>query len=65
MSDSVFDLMENKDIVGQRALKDKLAAMDLEFRKKMDAGLAPEEMTAVKAARDAVLAASAILNKIF
>lgn len=62
---SVFDLIENKDACGQRALRDELAAMDLDFRKRMDAGLLPEEMTCVKAARDAVQAASSILNKIF
>ena len=62
---SVFDLIENRDTCGQRALRDELAAMDLDFRKRMDAGLVPEEMTVVKAARDAVQAASSILNKIF
>jgi hypothetical protein len=62
---SVFDLIENKDTCGQRALRDELAAQDLDFRKRMDAGLAPEEMSGVKAARDAIQAASSILNKIF
>ena len=65
MSESVFDLIENKDTSGQRALRDELAAMDLDLRKQMDAGLIPEEMAAVKAVRDAVQAASSILNKIF
>ena len=62
---SVFDLIENKDTCGQRALRDELAAQDLDLRKRMDAGLTPEEMTGVKAARDAVQAASAILSKLF
>ena len=62
---SVFDLIENKDTCGQRALRDELAAQDLDFRKRMDAGLPPEEMSGVKAARDAIQAASSILNKIF
>ena len=62
---SVFDLIENKDTCGQRALRDELAAQDLDLRKRMDAGLTPEEMASVKAARDAIQAASSILNKIF
>ena len=62
---SVFDLIDSRDTSGQRALRDELAALDLDFRKRMDAGLTPDEMTLVKAARDAVQAASSILNKIF
>ena len=62
---SVFDLIESRDTSGQRALRDELAALDLDFRKRMDAGLSPDEMSAVKAAREAVQAASSILNKIF
>ena len=62
---SVFDLMESGDISGQRAVRDELAALEHELRKTMDAGLAPDDMKPVQAARDAVQAASAILNKIF
>ena len=67
MSDfvSVLDIMESGDVSQQRALKDELAALDLSLRRHMDAGLVPEEMKLVTAEREAVLAASEILNKLF
>ena len=67
MSDfvSVFDIMESGDANQQRAIKDEMAALDLALRRKMDAGLVPEEMELARAEREAVLAASSILNKIF
>ena len=67
MSDfvSVLDIMESGDVSQQRALKDELSALDLSLRRHMDAGLVPEEMKLVTAEREAVLAASEILNKLF
>ena len=67
MSDfvSVLDIMESGDVSQQRALKDELAALDLSLRRHMDVGLVPEEMKLVTAEREAVLAASEILNKLF
>lgn len=67
MSDfiSVLDLAESGDTARQRALKDEMAALDFDFRRRMDAGLVPEDMKTALAVREAAQAASAILNKIF
>ena len=67
MSDfvSLIDIMEKGDTFQLRAIKDEMAALDLALRRKMDAGLVPEEMELARAEREAVLAASSILNKIF
>ena len=67
MSDfvSLLDIMEKGDTFQLRAIKDEMAALDLALRRKMDAGLVPEEMELARAEREAVLAASSILNKIF
>ena len=66
MSDfvSLLDIIEKGDTFELRAIKDEMAALDLALRRKMDAGLVPEEMERAKAERNAVLAASSILNKI-
>ena len=67
MSDfiSVLDLAESGDTARQRALKDEMAALDFDFRRRMDAGLVPEDMKTALTVREAAQAASAILNKIF
>lgn len=67
MSDfvSVLDLAGGTDYAAQRAVKDEIATMDLSLRRTMDTGLPPEEMKQALAAREAVHAASAILDKIF
>ena len=46
MSDfiSVLDLAQSGDTARQRALKDEMAALDFDFRRRMDAGLVPEDM---------------------
>ena len=66
MSDfvSVFDIMENGDANQQRAIKDEMAALDLEFRQRMDAGLTPEEMSEAVAVREAAQAALSVLNSL-
>ena len=66
MSDfvSLLDIIEKGDTFELRAIKDEMAALDLALRRKMDAGLVPEEMEQANAERNAVLAASSILNKI-
>ena len=67
MSDfvSLLDIMEKGDTFQLRAIKDEMAALDLALRRKMDAGLVPEEMELARAEREAVLAASSRLSKIF
>ena len=67
MSDfvSLIDIMEKGDTFQLRAIKDEMAALDLALRRKMDAGLVPEEMELATAERKAVQAAASILNKIF
>ena len=67
MSDfiSVLDLAQSGDTARQRALKDEMAALDFDFRRRMDVGLVPEDMKTALAVREAARAASAILNKIF
>ena len=66
MSDfvSVLDLIERDDTFQLRAIKDEMAALDLEFRKRMDAGLTPEEMRKAVAVREAAQAALSALNSI-
>ena len=66
MSDfvSLLDIIEKGDTAQLRAIKDEMAALDLALRRKMDAGLLPEDMELARAEREAVLAASSILNKI-
>ena len=66
MSDfvSLLDIIEKDDTCQLRTIKDEMAALDLALRRKMDAGLVPEDMELVAAERNAVLAASSILNKI-
>ena len=67
MSDfvSLFDIIEKGDDFELRAIKDEMAALDLALRRKMDAGLVPEEMERAKAERNAVQTASKILNNLF
>lgn len=66
MSDfvSILDIIEKGDTFQLRAIKDEMAELDLAIRRKMDAGLTPDEMALAKAEREAVLAAASILNKI-
>ena len=66
MSDfvSVLDIIERGDTFQLRAIKDEMAALDLEFRKRMDAGLTPEEMREAVAVREAVQAALTVLNSL-
>ena len=67
MSDfvSLLDIIEKGDTAQLRAIKDEMAALDLALRRKMDAGLVPEEMKLATAERNAVQAASEILNRLF
>ena len=66
MSDfvSVLDLIERDDTFHLRAIKDEMAALDLEFRQRMDAGLTPEEMREAVAIREAAQTAMAVLNSL-
>ena len=67
MSDfvSVLDIIESGDVLQQRVLRDELAELDLAIRRRMDAGLVPDEMKLAVAERQAVQAASDILNNLF
>ena len=67
MSDfvSLLDIIEKGATSELRAIKDEMAALDLALRRKMDAGLVPEEMKLATAERNAVQAASEILNRLF
>ena len=66
MSDfvSVLDLIERGDTSQLRTIKDEMAALDLEFRQRMDAGLTPEEMSEAVAVREAAQAALSVLNSL-
>lgn len=61
---STLDIMENAPYGTQRAVKDEIADMDAGIRRIMDRGLTPDEMKTAQAAREAVQAAAAILDKI-
>lgn len=67
MSDfvSVLDIMENAPYGAQTAVRDEVAAMDAELMRTMDRGLTPDDMKKAQAARAAVQAAAAILDRIF
>ena len=67
MSDfvSVLDIIERGDTFQLRAIKDEMAALDLEFRKRMDIGLTPEEMREAVAIREAAQTAMAVLNSLY
>lgn len=64
MSDfvSILDIIEKGDTFQLRAIKDEMAELDLAIRRLMDIGLVPEEMKKATAERQAVQAASIILN---
>ena len=66
MSDfvSVLDIIERGDTFQLRAIKDEMAALDLEFRKRMDAGLTPEEMRVAVAVRETAQTALTVLNSL-
>ena len=66
MSDfvSLLDIIESGDTFQLRAIKDEMAALDLAIRRWMDIGLVPEEMKTATAERQAVQAASVILNQL-
>lgn len=61
---SVLDIMENAPYGAQKAVRDEIADMEAGIRRTMDKGLTPDEMKTAQAARDAVQAASAILDRI-
>lgn len=67
MSDfvSVMDLLDEQSYDALRDIKDDVAGMDMDIRRAMDCGLAPDDMQKAQAARSAVQAASEILDKIF
>ena len=62
---SVLDLLDDAPYASQRAVRDEVAAMDNDIRRRMDAGLSPDEMKTAQAARAAAQAASLILEKLF
>lgn len=64
MSDfvSILDIIEKGDTFQLRAIKDEMATLDLAIRRWMNIGLVPEEMKKATAERQAVQAASIILN---
>ena len=62
---SVLDLMENAPYGAQTTVRDEIAVMDAELRRTMDQGLTPDDMQTARAARSAVQAAAAILDRLF
>lgn len=62
---SVLDLLDNTSYASQRAVRDEVAAMDNEIRRRMDSGLSPDDMKTAMAARGAAQAAALILEKLF
>ncbi len=62
---SVLDVLENAPYGAQKAIRDEIAGMDAELRRRMDSGLSPDEMRTAQAARTAVQSAASILEKLF
>ena len=62
---SVLDIMENAPYGAQTAVRDEVVTMDAELRRAMDQGLTPDDMKKARSAREAVQAASDILDKLF
>lgn len=62
---SVTDLQENSSYGEQKAMKEELFSMQQAIKQHMDTGLSAEDMHVAKAARNAVLAADDIFDKLF
>jgi len=62
---SVLDTLENDPSgAGLKTIRDDLLTMDMDIRRSMDRGLAPDEMTTARTARAMIQAAESILNKL-
>jgi len=59
---SAFDLADDHSGVKARALKEELLTLDMSGKRTMDAGLTPDDMKVAQAARDAVQAASRVVE---
>ncbi|PKN39577.1 MAG: hypothetical protein CVU60_11905 [Deltaproteobacteria bacterium HGW-Deltaproteobacteria-18] len=62
---SVLDILENDPSgAGLRPIREDLLNMDMDIRRNMDRGLAPDEMTTARTSRAMIQAAESILNKL-
>lgn len=61
----VLDILENAPYGAQRTVRDEVVDIESGVRRAMDRGLTPDEMKTAQAVREASLAASAILDKLF
>ena len=62
---SVIDLTENPPYGAQQAVREELFSLEQRIKAHMDTGLTQDEMTVARALRDAVYAATAILDNLF
>lgn len=62
---SVFDMTGESSSEALHSIKDELFTLDHTLRRTMDSGLPPQDMEKALAAREAVQAAAAILEKLF
>lgn len=65
MNVSIREIMNTSDYAAQRAVREELLAMNVEIKRRMDAGVSPEEFKALQKANEAAQAAERILEKLF
>ena len=62
---SVLDILENDPSgAGLRPIREDLLNVDMDIRRNMDRGLAPDEMSVARTSRAMIQAAESILNKL-
>lgn len=62
---SVLDMLENDPSGADlKPIREDLLNMDVDIRRSMDRGLAPDEMNTARTSRDMIQAAESILNKL-